>query len=176
MVRFVSVAFNCPPPLGVFHMPWQNLIDFDESEVMLEKCNGMREWAVKVLCVQKDGHYHQWAKITVIFASKPGDPGLAPHIRGSIEHPQRMRHWNHNQYFCYFCDYVCRDIETNHIPGTDLHSILIWDNLAAHHSRYLHNTVANRVSPSNFSIIPWPPYHPKYGPIEYKICEVMEKI
>ena len=78
--------------------------------------------------------------------------------------------------FCSFCDYVCRDIETNHIPGTDLHSILIWDNLAAHHSRYLHNTVANRVSPSNFSIIPWPPYHPKYGPIEYKICEVMEKI
>ena len=78
--------------------------------------------------------------------------------------------------FCYFCDYVCRDIETNHIPGTNLHSILIWDNLAAHHSRYLHNTVANRVGPSNFSIIPWPPYHPKYGPIEYKICEVMEKI
>jgi hypothetical protein len=21
-----------------------------------------------------------------------------------------------------------------------------------------------------------PPYHPKYGPIEYKICEAMEKI
>jgi len=27
-----------------------------------------------------------------------------------------------------------------------------------------------------FSIVPRPPYHPKYGPIEYKICEVMEKI
>ena len=78
--------------------------------------------------------------------------------------------------FCYFCDYVCGDIETNHIPGTNLHSILFCDNLAKHHSRYLHNTMANQVGPSNFSIIPWPPYHPKYGPIEYKICEAMEKI
>jgi len=49
-------------------------------------------------------------------------------------------------------------------------------NLAVHHSRYVHNTVANRVGPSNFSIVPRPPYHPKYGPIEYKVCEVMEKI
>jgi len=55
-------------------------------------------WAVKVLCVQKDGHYHNWAKITVICVIKLGDPCLAPHVRGSIEHPQRMHHWNRNQY------------------------------------------------------------------------------
>ena len=24
--------------------------------------------------------------------------------------------------------------------------------------------------------VPRPPYHPKYGPIEYNICEVMERI
>jgi hypothetical protein len=29
---------------------------------------------------------------------------------------------------------------------------------------------------SIFSIVPRPPYHPKYGPNEYKICEVMGKI
>jgi len=50
------------------------------------------------------------------------------------------------------------------------------DNLAAHHSVYVHNMVTNRVGPSNFSIVSRPPYHPKYGPIEYKICEVMERI
>jgi hypothetical protein len=33
-----------------------------------------------------------------------------------------------------------------------------------------------RVGPSNFSIVPRPPFHPKYGPIENKICEVMGKI
>ena len=36
--------------------------------------------------------------------------------------------------------------------------------------------MTGRVGPSNFSIVPRPPYHPKYGPIEYKICEVMGKI
>jgi hypothetical protein len=36
--------------------------------------------------------------------------------------------------------------------------------------------VTNHVGPSNFSIVPWPQYYPKYGSIEYKICEVMKKI
>ncbi len=36
--------------------------------------------AVKVLCVQKDGHYYHGAKITIIFAIEPGDAGLAPHV------------------------------------------------------------------------------------------------
>jgi hypothetical protein len=107
--------------------------------------------------------------------------GSAP---GSTCSRERSRHWircvcatgTTTNIFCDFCDHVCRDIDTNNIPGTDFHRILIWDNLAAHHSRYVHNTVVNRVGPSNFSIVPQPPYHPKYGLIEYKICEVMEKI
>ncbi len=75
-----------------------------------------------------------------------------------------------------FCNYVCGDIETNNIPGTDFHWVFIWDNLTAHHSAYVHNTVTGRVGPTNFSIVPRPPYHPKYSPIEYKICKVMGKI
>jgi hypothetical protein len=78
--------------------------------------------------------------------------------------------------FRHFCDYVCMDIETNNIPGTNFHRVFIWDNLAAHHSAYVHNTVTNRVGPSIFSIVPQPQYHPKYGPIKYQICEVMGKI
>jgi hypothetical protein len=68
------------------------------------------------------------------------------------------------------------DIETNNFPGTDLHRVFIWDNLTAHHSAYVHNTVTGCVSPTNFSIVPWPLYHQKYSLIEYKICEVMKKI
>ena len=64
----------------------------------------------------------------------------------------------------------------NNIPGMDFHRILIWDNLAAHLSAYVNNMVTGRVGPSNFSIVPQPPYHPEYGPIEYKICVLMEKI
>jgi hypothetical protein len=36
--------------------------------------------------------------------------------------------------------------------------------------------VTNNVGPNQFSIVPRPPYHPKYGPIEYKIREAMERI
>jgi len=34
--------------------------------------------------------------------------------------------------------------------------------------------LTGRAGPSHFSIIPRPPYHPKYDPIEYKICKVFE--
>ena len=71
---------------------------------------------------------------------------------------------------------MCGDIEANNIPGTDFHWVLIWDNLSAHHSAYVHNTVTVRDGLSNFSIISRPPYHSKYGPIEYKISKVMERI
>jgi hypothetical protein len=75
-----------------------------------------------------------------------------------------------------FCDYNLRDIETNNIPGTNLHWIFIRDSLMVHHSMYVHSAVTNRDGLSQISILPRPPHHPKYGPIEYKICEVMEKI
>ena len=173
--------WNCPPPLGIFQVLRRQLIDVDEFGVTLEKCNRTGGWAAKVHRVRKDGHYHHGVKITVIFAIEPGDPALAPHVRGSIQRPRRWIRCRRAvgttiNIFRDFCEYVCRDIETNNIPGTDFHRVFIWDNLAAHHSVYVHNTVTNRVGPSNFSIVPRPPYHPKYGPIEYKICEVMERI
>jgi transposase len=120
-------------------------------------------------------------KMTVIFAIEPGDPALPAHVRGSVERPRRWIRClravgTTTNIFRDFCDYVCTDIETNNIPGTDFHRVFIWDNLTAHHSAYVHNTVTGRVGPSNFSIVPRPPFHPKYGPIENKICEVMGKI
>jgi hypothetical protein len=131
--------------------------------------------------IRKDGHYHHDTKMTVIFAIEPGNPDLLPHAQGSIERPQC---WikclravgTTTNIFCDYCDYICQDIEMKNITGTDSHQIFIWDNLAAHHSQYVHNTVTARVGPSHFTIFLWPPSHPKYGPIEYKICKVMEKI
>jgi hypothetical protein len=74
--------WNCPPPAGVLRVPRWKLIDFDKFGVSLEKCNRTGGWAVKVLCVHKDGHYHHGAKIIVIFAIEPGDPRLQPHVQG----------------------------------------------------------------------------------------------
>ena len=181
-VQFKVWGFwNCPPPLGIFQVPRRKLIDVDEFGVTLEKCNRTRGWAVKVHRVRKDGHYHHGVKITVIFAIEPGDPALPPHVRGSLDRPRRWIRClravgTTTNIFRDFCDYVCTDIETNNVPGTDAHRVFIWDNLTAHHSAYVHTTVTNRFGPSQFSIVARPPYHPKYGPIEYKICEVMEKI
>ncbi len=141
----------------------------------------MGGWAVKVLRVRKDGHYHHSLKMTVIFATEPGDPVLPPNVCRSLECPWRWIRClcaagSTINIFCDFCDYVCQDIETNNIPGTNAHWIFIWNNLTAHHSTYFHSTVTNHDGPSLFSIVAQPPYHPKYGLIEYKICGVMEKI
>jgi hypothetical protein len=47
-VQFRMWGFwNCPPPLGVYQVPRQRLIDVDEFGVTLEKCNRMgcrRPW------------------------------------------------------------------------------------------------------------------------------------
>ena len=40
----------------------------------------------------------------------------------------------------------------------------------------MHETVTNRAGPCRSSIVPRPQYHPKFGPIEYKICEVALRI
>ena len=61
----------------------------DEFGATFERCNSMGGWAVNVLRIQKDGHYHHGIKITVIFAIEPGDLALLPHVRGSLERPRR---------------------------------------------------------------------------------------
>ncbi len=76
----VWAFWNCPPPLVIFEVLRRKLIDFDQFGVSLEKCNRTGGWAVKVLRVRKDGHYHHGAKLTVIFAIEPGDPRLDPHF------------------------------------------------------------------------------------------------
>lgn len=56
--------------------------------------------------------------------------------------------------------------------NTDEHRIFMHDNLQAHHSAYVHQTVRVRANPIQFDIVACPPYHPKLAPIEYKICDV----
>ena len=169
--------FNCPSPLGIFQVPRRKLIDVDEFGVTMEKCNRTGGWALRVFRVRKDGHYHFGAKITVIFAIEPGDPRLPPHVLGSVQRPRRWIRCVHGcgtttNIFLDFCDYVCTEIEQFGVQGTDDHRIFIWDNLVAHHSAYVHQTVRGRDTPCRFSIVACPQYHPKFGPIEYKICKL----
>jgi hypothetical protein len=93
-----SAEGGCPLPclellelsvlLGIFGVPQHKLIDVDEFGISLEKCNRTGGWALRVFRVRKDGHFHHGAKITVLFAIKPGDPALPLHVRGSVQHPR----------------------------------------------------------------------------------------
>ena len=78
--------------------------------------------------------------------------------------------------FSAFCDEMCTAIETNFIEGTDEHRVILWDNLRAHSAPLVYQTVEDRDGPCRFSILPWPAYQPKYGPIEYKICDLISNM
>ena len=138
-------------------------------------------WALKLFRVRKDGHYEHGKKLTVLFAIVPGDPRLPQHVYRSIDNPQQwircVRNMGtSNNTFRDFCEYICNDIEVNGIAVTDDNHIFIWDNLAAHHCAYVHATVTAHVGPHCFYIVSRPPYHPKFGPIEYKICDIAQQI
>ena len=173
----VHVFFNCPPPLGVLNVPLYKLIDVDEFSITLERCNRTGAWALKCHRVRLDGHYKSGVKLTVLLAIEPGDPRVPAGARGSLQNPRRWVRCVQNGgtttiVFRDFTDYICNDIETNPVLPTDSHRMFIWDNLDAHHSTYVHQTVTGRGGPVQFSIVPRPPYHPMYGPIEYKICDL----
>jgi hypothetical protein len=74
--------------------------------------------------------------------------------------------------FRIFCDHKCLEIEQFGVPVMDDHCIFLWDNLAAHHSTYVHQMVTGRAGPRQFNIVARPQYHPKFGPIEYNIFEL----
>jgi len=173
--------FNTGPPTGIMGVPRRKLIDVDKFGVTMERCNCKRGWAPKFSRVRKDGHNNHGMKITVLFAIEPGDPNLPPATRGSLQHPRRwiwcVRGPGTTAIIYHdFIDTICSDIEQHGHDGTDDHRIFIWDNLAAHNTEYVHNMVMGRPGPQNFSILARPQYHPKYGPIEYKICDLMARI
>ena len=177
----VECFFLCPPPLGVFGVPRRKLIDIDEFGLKLEKCNRTGGWALSCFRVRKEGHYKVGNSLTCLLAIEPGDPNLPPQQRGSVENPRRWVRCIQNGgttvlVFRDFCEMICRDIETNRIPGTDDHRVMLWDNLNSHHAAYVHQTVTGRTGPCQFTIVPRPPYQPKYGPIEYKICDLTDDI
>ena len=158
----------------------EKLIDVDEFGVTFERCNRKYGWAPKFSRVRKDGHYGHGTKITVLFAIEPGDPTLPENARGSLQNPRQWirclrRAGTTAVIFGDFINSICNDIEQFGHDGTDDHRIFMWDNLAAHHAGYVHQMVNERAGSRQFSILARPPYHPKYGPIEYKICDVISR-
>ena len=82
---------------------------------------------------------------------------------------------------------MCSDIEENGLQSTvEMHGvknadtvrIFLWDNLNSHLAPIVGQTIHEHTvgpGPVIFSSCPRPPYQPKYGPIEYVICQVTSK-
>jgi hypothetical protein len=78
--------------------------------------------------------------------------------------------------FADFMESVIEGIELDPIPDTDDHRVFLWDNLRSHLSPIVTQTVEGRHGPCRFSILPRPAYQPKYGPIEYKMCDLVSEL
>lgn len=178
-IRKCRWFWTLPAPLGVVGTPRRNLIDVDEFGVALERMNRNTGQSHVSIRVRKPGFYTRNTKLTVLVAIEPGDHRLADGVRGSRSEPRRWIQIVRNTgttalVFSDFIETVCNDIENNPIAGDlDSKRVFIWDNLASHLSPTVVETVENRQGPCVFSIIPRPPYQPKYGPIEYKICDTI---
>ena len=174
-------------------MPRRTLINVDEFGLTLEKCNRTGGWALKCFRVGKEGHYKFGLKVTALMAIEPGDPRLPTQMRGGVENPRRwvrtiQTGGTTTIVFRDFVNHICSDIESapimgyqdaqgnNAVTNTDQQRTFLWDNLSSHHSAYVNQTVYGRNGPYRFTIVPRPPYQPKWGPIEYKICDLTNAI
>lgn len=73
-----------------------------------------------------------------------------------------------------FCEKMCGLIEgPQYIAGTDEYQMILWDNLRVHMTLMVYRTIEARDGPYRFLILPRLAYQPKYGPIEYKICDLL---
>jgi len=179
-----ELFFSSPPPLGIFGVPRRKFIDVDEFGISLERMNPKYGVSLKCFRVCKPGHYVRGTKLTVLFAIEPGDPRLPPATYGSVAWPRRwiqvLQATGTTSFVCNaFIEHICSNIEQHGIPlnhlDTDEHRVFLWDNLNSHSSPLVSQTVEARNGPHRFSSQPRPPYQPKYGPIEYKILDLLNE-
>ena len=131
--------------------------------------------------VRDNEHYVKGVEFSVFLSIEPGYPRLPPDTVGGLHNPRRWIKVVQSPgatvaSFCNFIDTICKDIEENGHNGFDDHRIFLWDNLNSHLSHYVTQTVEGREGPRHFSCVARPPYQPKYGPIEYKICDIVQAI
>ena len=178
----VKLFWTRAPPLGVVGVETRRLINFDEFGMSLNKCNPNYGHSHTTIRIRKPGHYTKTTNITVLVAVESGDPNLPPGVDGSTGNPRRWitvldRGGTTSIVFAAFCDKVLSDIEQHPAPGdVDNTRYPIWDNLASHHTALVSQPVEGRPSPNTFIIVPRPPYQPKFGPIEYVICEIAAEL
>jgi transposase len=171
-----SLFWGQPPRLGIVGIPRYRFLDIDEAGFCLKSLKTNYGWAPKPVRVREIHHYSRHTeKLNLILAIEPGNPRIAPHERGSIQNPRKW--WqitdrSVDQFvFADFINDICNDIERNPTESDD-ERVFLWDNLSAHLTPVVTNTLEHRPSRHNFYSIARPAYQPKWAPIEYVFCQI----
>ncbi len=125
-------------------------------------------------------YYGHGRKITVLIAIEPGDPALALHVLGSVERPWR---WIRSIWlkgtmmnvFCDFCEMICSDTEIMGWMGQTTIAFL-FGIICGLTTRRTCMRRLQSVSVCGGFRLPRLQYHPKFGPIEYSICEAISRL
>ena len=183
----VQSFWSSPPPLGVQTVRRARLIDVDEFGIELNRCNRTHGWSLEVFRVRTIGHYTRTQKLTVLVAIEAGNGALPAQEAGSLQHPGRWIQVVRNagttaDTFNTFVRMIMASIEartgdqiTRGLQNAvEQDRVFLWDNLKSHLTPLIANTLYAHNGPSCFfQSVPRPPYQPKYGPIEYKICDIV---
>jgi len=165
-------------PFIVVGVTRRRLLDLDEFGIAIQQTTSNSGHCHTSFRIRKSGHYCRDTKITCLFAIEPGDPTIPAHLDGSIEKPRKwlqtfQRGGTDEFMFAAFCEHICGSFETHPAPGDlDNERVFLWDNLSAHKTALVYQTVEGRGGPNRFRIVCRPPYQPKIAPIEYKICDI----
>ena len=171
------------PRVGILGVDRKRMIDIDECHFTLKSIGKTYGYAAKPCRVRDLGHFKKGrGSINLIIAIEPGDPTLPDHVLGSVSRPRRWfritRNTNVDQHiFANFIDEICTSIETNPKP-VDNERFFLWDNLTAHGTALVYNTLEMRETRDEhrFVSIPRPPYRPRFAPIEYIICQIATEL
>ena len=171
-----EIFWSDPPPRGVAGVPRRRLADIDECGIELLRANKKYGCAVKGVRVSKPGNYSRSTNVTVILGIEPGDPRIPAGSRGSLENPRRWLKVNvgkttTSDVFHKFMEYLMEDFDNNPIPNIQNEGkVFLWDNLSAHLTPQIHNSVGARQA--GHEIVPRPPYRPWIAPIEFIFCQL----
>eukprot|EP00536_Pseudo-nitzschia_multiseries_P017123 jgi/Psemu1/49423/gm1.49423_g len=152
-MRREFLFWNRELPIGMVGISQKYFIDVNEFAMEAKRLNQSNSLAICFRRVRTVGSYEKGQKLTVMIAIEPGDPELPADVTGSIA-------WLGNGSIV---------TETN----VDDWRVFLWDNLSSHYSLIVYETVMGRVGLTRFDILPRLAYQPKYGPIKYVICQLL---
>ena len=187
-LRKEALFWSEPPPVGVVGVRRRQMINVDEFGMELNRTNRKYGWSINFIRIRTCGHYQRTTKLTVLLGIEAGDERLPAHQTGSIENPARwiqvLRGTGTTaEVFAHFMQTIVDSVEERSVTLRELdlpyenERYVLWDNLNSHNSPIVQMVLYGRPDRNvRFSSINRPPYQPKYGPIEYKICDVIHEL